>query len=247
MTQNVLLNIDGRKFWASARQAETLETLKETRKGGVATIKGYRPSTGYVTSPVVDLQVITRFSTAATYERYIMAVEAVTFEMVAAKFDKYPKLKALSVTEGFDAYLARKAYLIDAKRKSLAGERDTAAHAAHDRNYIHVTDGVRIHLETEKVDDVMVPVIRDGFPVLSSIMLSVLELNRTVITEGVSKPEPNSGVPVLIGNLIESFINKRSTGFKTVSLKVDNFDSVKIDRKVITESDISSEPLHRVV
>ena len=248
MAQNVLIEVNGTKLWASARQAETVERLKETRKGGVATVKGYRPTTGYVTPPVKDMQIITRFSTAACYERYINAVEAVTFDMVKPKLSSNPKLAALSEADALKAFNERKAFLIDAKRKSLNGERDTAQHEAHDRNYVNVTEGVKIHLVTEKnFEGNMVPVIRDGFPVLDSVMLSALVLNETVTKEGVSKPAPNSGVPVLMGNLIEGFLNKRSTGYRTVKLGEDNFDAVKIDRQTLTEADVSTEPLHRVV
>lgn len=248
MSQNVLIEVNGTKLWASARQAETLERLKETRKGGVATVKGYRPTTNYVTPPVKDMQILTRFSTERCYERFIMGVEAVTFDMVKPKLSKNPKLAALTEADAIKAFNERKAYILEAKRKSLAGERDTAQHEAHDRNYVNVTEGVKIHLVTEKnADGIMVPVKRDGFPMLASIMLSALVLNETTVTEGVRKPAPNSGVPVLMGNLIEGFLNDRSTGFRTIKLGEDNFDSVKIDRQTLTEADISTEPLHRVV
>lgn len=248
MAQNVLIDVNGTKLWASARQAETLERLKETRKGGVATVKGYRPTTGYVTSPVKDMQIITRFSTENCYQRYIMGVEAVTFDMVKPKLANNPKLAALTDDEARKAFEARKAYLLDAKRKSLAGDRDTAQHEAHDRNYVNVTEGVKIHLVTaENSEGVKVPTLTDGFPTLDSIMLAALVLNETTVTEGVRKPAPNSGVPVLMGNIIEGFLNTRSTGYRTVKLGEDNFDSVKIDRQTLTEADVSTEPLHRVV
>lgn len=247
MSQNVL-EVNGTKLWASARQAETLERLKETRKGGVATVKGYRPTTDYVTPPVKDMQILTRFSTERCYERYILGVEAVTFDMVKPKLAGYPKLAALSESDALTAFEYRKAFLLNAKRNSLNGERDTAQHAAHDRNYVGVTDGVKIHLVTEKnAEGIVTPIKRDGFPVLNSIMLSALVLNETTVQEGVRKPAANSGVPVLMGNVIEGFLNKRSTGYRTVKLADDNFESVKIDRQTLTEADVSTEPLHRVV
>jgi hypothetical protein len=48
----------------------------------------------------------------------------------------------------------------------------------------------------------------------------------------------NSGAPVRMGNLIESCLNKRSVGLRTLSLKEDNFQEFKIDNRVIEPGEL---------
>ena len=54
---------------------------------------------------------------------------------------------------------------------------------------------------------------------------------------GTERKAVNSGVPVLLSNIIAKNLNQRSVGFKALSLKPGNFDSVKVGGNVLTEAD----------
>ena len=56
--------------------------------------------------------------------------------------------------------------------------------------------------------------------------------------EGVRKVV-NSKPPKLMSNAIESVLNKRSVGIKTLSLKEDNFERLVIDNEVVLREDVA--------
>jgi len=85
----------------------------------------------------------------------------------------------------------------------------------------------------------MHPVLTNGYPTVSSIMVSFLELNRTVVKEGVYKTV-NSGASVLMGNAINSLLNQRSVGIRKLSLKEDNFQSLTISKNVVLPDNIQA-------
>lgn len=139
-----------------------------------------------------------------------------------------------ALKEIFDA---RKATLIESLERSLDGDRSDAHREAHDRCYVHIGD-VKLHLDTEKVDGRMEPVVdADGAVLVKTVMVKYLELNVKTVKEGVRKVV-NSGAPVRMEKLIESCLNKRSVGFKTLSLKEDNFEEFKIDNRTIEPGEI---------
>lgn len=230
---------NGSTFNATAAMIDTLNTLASLRAGGIATIRGYRPTTGYKVAPVVDSQVITRFNTARLYARKAKALAAVSFADVADSVAANPKLAALPLADALAAFEARKAWM----QEGLAGERENAHKAAHVRNYATVADGVKVNYVTVKdADGIQQPVLDDnGLPTAAAIMVNVLELNRTVVQEGERKPEPNSGVPVLIGNAIDKAMNRRSVGFTTRTLRSDNFTSITADGRIVTAADVAGE------
>lgn len=223
-------------FNCTDAEAATLNTLAGLRAGGIATIHGYRPSTNYTVAPVVDSQVIIRFSTERLYARKVKALESVTFADVADAIASTPKLAALSLGEALEAFTARKAWLVE----GLTGQRSNGHHAGHARCYVNVADGVKVNLVTVKdADGIMQPVIADnGLPTAASIMVSVLELSRRVVTEGVRKPAPNSGVPVLMGNAIDRVMNRRSVGYTSRTLKAGTFDRITADGRTVTAQDV---------
>jgi hypothetical protein len=241
MTLTTYKNAD-KPFRCTPAQAETLDRLAALRKGCIGSVKGYRPTTGYVPgkTPVVDLQIITRFETGKLYARKVAALEAITFADAAEAIAKHPKLAALPAGECLTLFTTAKQAAIDSLNKTLEGDRDDAHRQGHDRCYARVADGVKVHLVTEKRDDgLMHPVLTDGLPTLASIMVPYLELNRTVRVAGEYKVV-NSGPKVLMDNVIAGLMNARSIGYKTLSLKEGNFDAITVDKQSITPDDLKT-------
>jgi hypothetical protein len=84
----------------------------------------------------------------------------------------------------------------------------------------------------------MHPVLDNGFPTVASIMITYLENSKTVRVAGVRKVV-NSGAPVLMTNAIESLLNDRSVGLRTLSLKESNFERLVIDNEVVLREDVA--------
>lgn len=239
MQTKTLISTEHGKVWATAAQAEALQALTQTRKGGFARVYGYMPSTGYVVPPVQDIVVVTRFSVEKLYDRKTKALNAISFNDVKPAIAKNAKLAALTVQEQEDLFNERKAGMVASMAQTAAGDRSDAHRQGHDRCYLHLAEGVKVNYDTVKVDGLMQPVLTDGFPTVASIMLTCLENSKFVRVEGQSKPAPNSGTPVLMGNAIESLLNKKSVGIKTISLKEGNFERLAIDGEVILTEDVA--------
>ena len=232
---------DGREVWVTPSQAEALTNLTEAHGGGCASIQGYHVSSGYVDPAVVDLQVLTRFSTAKLFDRKLVALKEIKFEDLIPAIEKDEVLSQKSLNELKALFETRHAYEIGTIEKTQNGDRSDAHRQGHDRCYVSFGDGVKCHLITEKnVDDgLMHPIKFNGLPVVKSINLPILELNRKVIREGVRKPKPNSGAPVRMSNAIKSVLNSRSVGYKTLALKEDNFDKVVISGMELIPENVS--------
>lgn len=226
----VVTGSDGKDAWATPVVAEALNNLVEANGGGCAAIHGYKPTTGYVVPPVVDVQVITKFSYTKLIERKRAALEAISFSDVQEAIVNEPKLSVLDVAAQNELFNTRKKALLDSIDTTLAGDRSDAHRQGHDRCYISFVSGVKGHLVTEKdKDGLMQPVLLNGIPVIENVMLGCIELNRKVIKEGTYKTV-NSGAPVLMGKAIESLLNKRSVSYKSFTLKDDNFDKLVISK-----------------
>lgn len=238
----VVTGLDGKDVWATPAQANALKQLVEANNGGCAGIHGYIPSTGYTEKPVVDLQVITKFSYEKLNERKRAALEAIAFADVQDAIKREPKLNVLTLDNQNELFEARKKSLLDSIQKTADGDRSDAHRQGHDRCYVTFDNGVKANLVTEKVDGLQEPVLLNGLPIIASVMLGCIELNRKTIKEGVRKVV-NSGAPVLMGNAIESLLNKRSVSYMTVSLKEDNFDSMVISKSTILPKDVSPSVL----
>lgn len=231
----VILKVNGMKFWATTKQIAAIETLMAANKGGFARVNGYVSTTDYVKPQTANLTVLTRFSVENLYKRKIAALQALTFTDVMDKVldDDAAKARAkvFDLQELQAIFAERRAKEIESMEKTLAGIRDDAHRQGHDRCYIRITDGVKAHLRTEKVDGVMVPVLRDGVPILDSVILHAITISQDVITEGERKIV-NSGIPVLISKAMERLMPK-STKIRSLALKENNFDSVMIGGNVI--------------
>ena len=220
---------DGRVVIMSKAQKESIERLAESRRGGLATVYGYKPTSDWVKPPVQNIRMITKFSVEKLYERKIEALKLITVEdiEVQATFDQ--KLSKLDPKELVTLFNERKAQEIASLQKSLDGNRSDAHRQAHDTFYTKI-DGVKIHLQTEKVNGNTRLVENRGMVYASSIMIPYLSVEVETLVEGERKVV-NSGESVRMKNLINECLNKRSVGYKTISLKADNFDKLVLDRK----------------
>ena len=239
MQTTTLIMTPAGKVWASQQQADTIEALSNTQKGGFARIYGYKPSSNYEVSPVQDIVMVTRFSTEKLYARKRKALNSITFNDVKDAIAREPKLSALSLAEQEALFNERLADMVASLSKTLDGDRSDAHRQGHDRCYLHLAEGVKVNYVTEKgTDGLMHPVLTDGFPTVASIMLTYLENSKVTRVEGVRKVV-NSKPPKLMSNAIESLLNKRSVSIKTASLKEDNFERLVIDNEVVLCEDVA--------
>lgn len=236
---NVTLEINGNKFLASARQASTLQTLIEANKGGFASVKGYVATSDRTVPEVADIQFVSRFNYGRLNARKRTALEALTLGDVMADVVKHDKLKNLSADALASQFEVCKNAAIESIEKTESGDRSDAYREAHDRCYGFIGDGIKVHYKTEKVDGRMEPVLIDGLPIVESIMIPMIEVGRKVITEGTYKVV-NSGPKVLMDKIIAKHMPK-STKYRTLSLKEDNFDSLVIAGDEIVPKDIAGD------
>lgn len=241
MNNLVLYSHAARPFYCTQAQAEVLDVVRDLNKGGIGTVHGYIPSTGYTEKPVLDIQVLTRFSTEKLYERKRSAVDALKFADVVDAIAKDKILSALPLADVRQQFDDRKAMVVESLSKSLDGDRSDGHRQGHDRCYIQIEQGVKVNLDCVKdADGIMQPVLHKGLPVAESVMLMVLELRRTVIKPGVRKVV-NSGAPVRMGNAIDAVLNKRSIGIMSLSLKAGNFDKLVCSHKTVDSAALLKE------
>lgn len=232
---------NGNKFLATPAQAEVLDNLSVARQGGIATVYGYKATSGRTVPTVYDAQLITRINTENLYKRKMAALSDIRFSDVKEIIAADPVLSALKETELLTIFNERKAKEVSSMGTTLEGDRSDAHRQGHDRCYTHVADGVKVHFVTEKVDGLMQPVLTDGLPVLASVMVACLELNRHVREKGEYKVV-KSGAPVLMSKAIEKVLNQRSVGLKFLSLKEDNFERLIVARKAYLPEDVAGIP-----
>jgi hypothetical protein len=227
----------------TAEQLATLNTLADCNKGGIGAIHGYKPSTNWLQRPTVNLSVLTRFNYLRLLERKADEVKGISFADVLPVLRQDTKLDTLSDTDLEVMFDEAKGKLVGTAETTLAGVRTDAHRQGHDRCYMTFDMGVKVHLVTEKGDDgLMHPVLTDGLPMIKSIMVPVLELGRTYVQDGVRKVV-NHRNPTRVKNAIESLLNKRSVGYRVLSLKPDNFTKVVLSKRIIEPSDIGSIPM----
>jgi len=250
MSFTVYTTESGEKFRCTQSQADTLDKLKDIIAGGIGTVHGYVATSNRTVPEKADIQFITHFSTERLNERKAAALSDLTYEDIAEYAEKSPKVQALAPDERVALFEQRRQQELDSIQKTADGDRSDAHRQGHDRCYIYITKGVKIHFRTfdEKytADDGTkkkrkMPEIVGGLPVAESIMLSILELKRTVIEPGEYKVV-NSGPSVLIKNAMMKGLNSRSVGLKTLSLKEDNFDSLVVSRKTFLAEEFKQIP-----
>jgi hypothetical protein len=219
---------------ATRKQIESLSILSVLRKGGIASVRGYRPTTDYVRSPVVNLSFISRFSLFNLYNRKIVALRSLSFDNITIKGDK---VASLSREEQVALFESCKETMIQSMTKTLDGVRDDAHRIAHDTFYAKTADGIKVHLRTRKEGKETVLDLEDGLPVVDSIMVGMIELHREIVEEGEKKVVKN-GAKVQMDKCIEKALNGRSVSYRTLSLKEGNFDSLRMDGETFTPDSI---------
>jgi len=231
---------DGRFVSMTIEQANAIKQLNATRKGGCASVKGYQPSTNWIDKPVQNIQFISRISTENLYKRKLKALEALTIQDVLPLAAKHEKLAALSLEKACEIFDTRLASEIASLKKSLNGDSDDAHRQGHIRCYAMFGE-IKVNLITEKQNDGLKhPVLtNDGSCQCAAIMVPYIELNVKTVKDGTRKVV-NSGAPVLMGNVIAKVINNKSTVYKTLSLKADNFETLTIDRQEFTPEDVAT-------
>lgn len=240
ITTRTLIEVNGNKVWATREQADALTMLEQSRKGGFARVYGYKATSGRTVPTVYDATVTTRFSYAKLLERHQRILNSLTLDDVRP-FVKAPKLLAMDDATLLDTFNKRKSKLLESIATTQSGDRSDSHRAAHDRCYMNVSDGVVIHYVTEADDNgIKQPTMLDGFPIVDSIMLNVLEVSRTVREPGEYKTV-NSGPDVLMGKAIEA--SMKAAGVRNLtrlSLKADNFERLAVDGNVILPEDCVS-------
>lgn len=240
MNKITLTDLNGTEFLATPEQAEALESLAGARAGGFATVYGYQPSTNYISKPVQDIQFIARFSTENLYRRKMEALSNITLADIEESVKDDPVLNAMDRDALIALFNTRKAGEVASMAKTLEGsDRSDAHRQGHDRCYAKMADGLRVHFVTEKDSDgLKQPVLENGLPVVDSIMIHYLEINKTTRVKGVKKTV-NSGAAVRMSNAIANCLNSRSVGLRTMSLKADNFERIVLNRKTYLPEDVS--------
>lgn len=240
-TNLVLYTYADREFYCTEAQAQALDLLRDTNKGGFGSVYGYIPESKWDVSPVCDIQFLSRFSTEKLYQRKLEALNGITFNDVAGFIAADPDLSKKSMAECLSLFNERKTMEMDSLVKTLDGDRDDAHRQGHDRCYIHISQGVKVNLVTEKAKDgLKYPVLHNGLPMVASIMLMVLELNRKYVKEGV-RHVTKSGAPVRMSNAIKKLLNSRSVGIQALSLKPDNFTKLTLSGKTLTAEELKAE------
>lgn len=229
----MIITINDTEVHATDKQIAAINVLSEARAGGCASVKGYKPTTNWVQRPTQNIQFLSRVSTERLYNRRLDALNGLVYDDIAEFVKDDAKLSALPSRDLIQLFWDRQDMEVSSIEKSLAGDRNDAHRQGHDRCYIGITKGVKVNLVTEKGDDGLKhPVLTDGVPTVASIMVSAFFLNVKTIVEGERKIV-NSGNPVRMGNIIKRKLNQTGLNLKMLSLKEDNFDSLKIDGQAI--------------
>lgn len=227
-------------------QRDAIEALSGIHKGGIGTVTGYRPSTGYDERPVQDIQFISAFSYQRLNERKKKALESLVFDdivdYVTGDSVKGTKLEGVALDTIKDTFENKRKALIESIDKTASGDRSDAHRQAHDRNY-RTFGAVKVNLVSEKnLDGIKVPVVdADGNYEAASILLPIIEIRKTVREPGKRK-FVNSGVPKLVENAMTRAIGKRSISYKQISLKDGAFETVSVSNRTIVSEDVSHLP-----
>lgn len=235
----MIVTIANRQVNISETQNDALEVFAVMQNGGIGTAVEYKPTTNYVEVPTVNIQFISKFSVAKLYQRRLEALRSIAFCDVVCDD---PKLAALDANAQQGLFSQCMAAMVESLNKSLTGDRSDAHRQAHDEFYVTHSTGVKCHLETTDGDNGRKElVLRDGLPIVASVMLNIIEIGRKVIVPGKRKIV-NSGPKVLMDRAIEKVWNKRSLHMQTLSLKPDNHKCVRMGGEVI-ESDMHEKAL----
>lgn len=237
-----VINLDGRKVNITDAQLEVLNILDSCQGGGFATVHRYISGTSdpkCITPKVATINFISRFSYKRRNDKLLTALAGVTLADVDTSD---PKLSSLPHNDLVDLFNKAKDEVTNSYQKTADGDNSDSYRQGHIRCYVKSNTGVKCHLETENgvVDGktVKVPTIADnGFPIVKSIMVSVLEIGQTVHEAGEWKAT-NSQKKTIMKNAIKKVAENGVLPFKMLSLK-DNFERLTIDSENITAEDLA--------
>ena len=201
----------------TAKQMDTILTLTECIRGGFAHIKDYTPtSKKWIVRPTYSLTFNSRFS-------YMNLKAKQLDEATKTAFSDLPE--HLSGNE--DTFNKAKAEVIASCLKTLSGDRSDANRKGHDRCYVNVCEGVRIHLVTrEGADGLMVPVQDEaGRVTCESIKVAGLEVpnSRTYTVKGEFKATKSH-----LKTLIKRHLEGKAGKYVQFSLNDDQYTSMAI-------------------
>jgi len=224
----MLITIDGRQVNITPEQKSVLDVLAQVRHGGFASVIEYSPESNYVTRPVQNIQFVSKFSYLKRNNKLLERAEAI--KLADPKLD----LPAGKLQARFDE---AKSEVVMSLRKTMDGDRSDSHRQAHDKFYIQASMGVKVHLQTEKVNGKTRLVTENGVPMAKSIMVSVLEVGKQVLKEGECK-KVNSRSKTLMKKAIIQAAEKGMLKFKMISLKSDNFKELRLGGEVVAVEDL---------
>lgn len=242
--ERTIIEIEGRKVWASPQQVNAISALLEARKGGMAAVEEYSPSTGWETRPVQNIQFISRVDYTKMRARKRAALEALSLADVKDAIADDPKLAALPAAEQRSMFSEAVNAELASIDRTDSGDRSDGHRKGHDACYINIDTGVKVHLVTEKMTDgpdkgLKRPVLTDGIPTVDSIMVSAFIIHRKTLVEGEQK-KVNSRPLTLMKQAVARAIDKPGISLKTLSLKHDNFGTVRVDHQTIIPEGLSA-------
>jgi hypothetical protein len=199
-----------------------ISLASQVNSNSFTAIDGYRNSEGEKANLLVRGATATESVYKATREE-LMSISIEDLELSKWIANK-GKNSFASVAEQFKFCIEAKLASIE---KTLAGDRDDAHRQGHDRCSRKIGAGVVVDLLTEKVGDIMQPVLNSqGLMTVKGIRLQCVLVKKTV-TEAVEYKTVNSGSKVLMDNAIEKLLNSKRVDIRTYSLGEGKFEAVR--------------------
>lgn len=223
---NEVIVLNNKEYVIPKKYKESLKILICSPNGGFCTVHGYIPSTNYIIQPIVNINIVTKFSILKYYENKIKALQNINIDDLSINNEKLLSLTDNELSELFESCRAK---IIHSMTKTISGDRNDNYRKGHDTYYVNVDKSILCHL---KNNDGTLCLI-DGMPIIDSIILNCIEISRTFIKPGTKK-KVNSGVKVLMDKEITKIISKKK--LIRLSLKDDNFDKVCIGKKEINNT-----------
>lgn len=222
-----IMEIDDKSVLVTEHQKSVIETLSDTRKGGMAVLHGYSPDAAgkrYIERPVYNATILSRVSVKNLYKRVAKALENMEFSDIEINDEKLAKQSEAKLVELFNE---RKEFLL----KRYTYQRKNAHTAAHERNYVRICAGVVGNLVTEYDKELRkrIPVIENGHYILNNILIEGLLVKRDIVKEGEIKPV-NSQLKTRMGFAIERALPRVSSDYRRFSLTPETVERVSIDR-----------------
>jgi hypothetical protein len=233
-----IVTLGDKTFNCDDKQYVAICQLMSAHKG-FAQVVGYNPSTGWKTIPTHNINCLVGFRTSSLYVRQIEALRTLTLkDLDLSNWVPNKGANACATPEEqFELCIEK---LIESKTKTLDGVRDDAHRIAHDRNYSTICHSIKVNFVTQMIHGLQIPVLAEnGLPTVASILVPYLERHVKVVVEGERKTV-NSGSKVLMDNAIDDAL-PLALHFKMVSLKPDNFQSMRCGGEEIFAEDICEE------